>query len=164
MHIEQRYAKANVEFRDEYMQPDPARRSHESVKRAENRIESFYGDLEPLQQERLERWVADSPFDPNLTLEERRRRQQDALQTLRRLIGEQVDSATARAQIQGWVQRFGRSPSEPHRLYAERVVEHNCKLTADLHNSASPAQRKHVSKKLRAWAADLRALAADTDE
>lgn len=163
-HIEQRYAKSEVEFREEYMQSDPSRRSKESVKRVAGRSEWLYGDLDPFQQERIARWVAESPFDPNLTLDERRRRQQDALQTLRRLAGEPVDSATARAQIMGWLQRFNRSPREPHRLYAERVMQHNCRLAADLHNSTSPAQRQVASKKLRAWVADLRALLADAGE
>ena len=63
--IERRYAKTNVEFRDDYMQPDLAVRSSESVRRVINRSESAYGDLDQFQRERLERWVANSPWDPN---------------------------------------------------------------------------------------------------
>ena len=162
--IGRRHAKSNAEFRDEFMQADLTSRASESVKRVTGRSESFYGDLAPFQHERLARWVADSPFDPNLSLDERRRRQQDALQTLQRLVVEPVDSATAQKQIQAWVERFDRSPRAPHRLYAERVVQHNCRLAADLHNSTSPAQRQIASKRLRAWAADLRAMSSDAGE
>ena len=161
-HIEQKYAKSEAEFRDEYMQADPARRRGEALQRLIDRAETFYGDLDPLQKERLERSLADSPFDPGMTLAERRRRQQDALQTLRQLTAERADGAAARAQIRGWFQRFERSPRELHRQYAERVVQYNCRLTAELHNSASAAQRGHLSKRLRGWAADLRVLAAET--
>ncbi|MBK9605050.1 MAG: hypothetical protein IPO58_00910 [Betaproteobacteria bacterium] len=160
-HIEQRYAKTEAEFREEYMQQNPARRRDDALERLVDRAESFYGDLDAQQKERLERWVAESPFDPGMTLAERRRRQQDALQTLRRLIVE-PDSAAGRSQIQAWIERFGRSPREAHRLYAERVLQHNCKVTADLHNRATAAQRQYLSKKLRGWAADLRALASET--
>ena len=160
-HIEQKYAKSEAEFRDEFMQPDPERRRAEAVRRVVDRAESFYGDLEPQQKERVERWVTESPYTPGMTLSERRRRQQDALQTLRRLTGEPADAATARAHIQEWINRFGRSPNESHRLYAGRVVQHNCKLAADLHNSTSAAQRQNLSKVLRSWIADLRELARE---
>lgn len=159
--IEQRYAKSNAEFREEFLQQEGARRIVASVKRAIGRSETLYGDIDPPQRERFERWAAESPFDPNLALEERLRRQQDALQTLRRVAGGPASSATAQAQIRGWLQRFDPSPRESYRLLAERVVRHNCRLAADLHNSTSADQRRFASKKLRDWAADLRALAVD---
>ena len=159
--IERRYAKANADFRNDFMQRDLATRISESARRVIDRAESAYGDLDPFQRERIERWVADSPFDPQLSFDERRRRQQDALQTLRRLAGEPLDGVKAEAQIQGWLQRLDRSPREAHRAYAERVVQHNCRVAANIHNSTSPAQRRIASQKLRGWAADLRMLATD---
>jgi Family of unknown function (DUF6279) len=159
--IERRYGKSNAAFRNEFMQPDRAKRSSEAVKRVLGRSESLYDGLDPFQRERLEQWVADSPYDPTLAFEERRRRQQDALQMLRLLTGEPVDSATAQGLIRGWLQRIDRSPREVLRLHAERTVQHNCRIAANVHNSTSPAQRRTASKKLRAWAADLRILASD---
>jgi len=160
-HIEQRYAKSEAEFRDEYMQPDPERRRREAVQRTIDLAESAYGDLEPAQKERLARAVAESPFDPAMSLAERRRRQQDALQTLRGLAAGAPDATAARAQIRSWLQRYERSPVDAHRLYAERVIQHNCRVAADLHNTASAAQRQNLSKKLRGWVADLRELASE---
>ena len=165
--IERRYAKTNFAYRDDFLQPDPAVRAGEALKRVVNRAESAYGDLDAFQRERIDRWMADSPFDPRLTDDERKRRQQDALQTLRQLAGQlpapaaSTDAAAARALIRGWVARVDRSPREPHRAYSASVVQYNCRLAANIHNSTSPAQRRAASQKLRAWAADLRALAAE---
>ncbi|MEO8134216.1 MAG: DUF6279 family lipoprotein [Betaproteobacteria bacterium] len=162
--IENRYLKKNAEFIDEFLQVDLARRAGESVRRVIRRAESLYQDLDQFQRERVERWVADSPWNPNIAFDERRRRQQDALQLLRRLAGEPVDKAAAQAQIKGWIKRIERSPREPHRLHADRVMQYNCQLAADIHNSMSPSQRRIASKKLKSWAADLRALSAEAGD
>ena len=162
--MEKRYAKTNAAFRDEYMQSDPALRASEAAKRVISRSESLYGDLDEFQRERIERWMADSPFDPALFHDERKRRQQDALQTLRRVATQTTDSAAARALIRGWIQRVGRSPREPNRSYSDGLLQYNCKLAANIHNSTSPGQRNVASKKLRAWAADLRMLATEAAE
>jgi hypothetical protein len=160
-HIEKRYAKTNKEFRDEFLQPDLGARQAATVKRTVDRYESMYGDLENFQKERLERLLSESPWDPARSYDERRARQRDALQALTRLSRNKTDAATARGLVRDSVQRFFISSSPAYREYAERVTRHNCQIFAELHNSMSPEQRQHASQKLRAYAMDLRALAAE---
>jgi len=159
--IEKRYAKTNKEFRDEFLQPDPAVRQAATLKRAVDRYESVYGDLESYQKERLERWLSESPFDPARAYEERRARQRDALQALTRISRDRLDPATAQGLIRDWLQRFFVSTTPGYRDYAERVTRHNCQIFAELHNSMSPAQRQNASRKLHGYVTDLRALAAE---
>ena len=159
--IERRYAKTNAEFRDEFAIPDRARRTVEAAKRVVSRAQWVYGDLDAFQRERIERWMADSPYDPELALEERLRRQQDTLQTLRRLAEGRGDRAKAEADIRTWIQRLGQSPRESYRQHAARVLQFNCRLAADIHNITSATQRRTASAKLKAWAADMRALSAE---
>jgi hypothetical protein len=159
--IEERYAKSNAEYRDEFMQADPIKRKRESVKRIAGRAEWLYGDIGRVQREAIAASLADSPMDPELAFEERRRRQQDALQTLRRIADGSLRESAARAQMGAWLQRVERSPRDAYRLQSERVVQHNCRLAADLHNGTTEAQRRFAVKKLRGWADDLRALAAE---
>jgi hypothetical protein len=45
-------------------------------------------------------------------------------------------------------------------VYEQRVMQANCSLVAELHNSTSQTQRQHAQEKLKGWADDLRALAA----
>lgn len=159
--IEERNAKSNAEYRDEFMQADPVKRQREAVKRIAGRAEWLYGDIGRPQRERIASSLTDSPVDAELAYDERRRRQQDALQTLRRVADGSVQEASARAEVRAWVQRIERSPREAYRAHSERVVQHNCRVAADLHNATTEAQRQYASKKLRGWANDLRALAAN---
>ena len=159
--IEQRFAKTNAEYRDDYMQAELAKRSRETVKRIANRAEWLYGDVGKVQRDRVGQSVSESPFDAELVYDERRKRQLDSLQTLRRVSGGSVHEATARTEIGAWLQRVERSPRENYRTYSERLVQHNCRMAADLHNSTTLVQRQFASKKLKGWASDLRALAAE---
>ena len=159
--VERRYARSNREFRDEFLQDDPAKRAREAVRRVVNRAESFYGDLDAGQKDAIARWVAESPYDANLALEERQRRQQDALQLMRRLGSGSVGTDRAQAEIRTFLHQFERSPRAAYRRYADGLVRYNCRMAAAIHNSTTPAQRLAASRKLRGWAADLRGLGGD---
>jgi hypothetical protein len=158
--IERRYAKTNAEYREDFMNVDPAVRLQKAAKRVASRAEWLYGDLETYQRERIERFTADSPFDPQIALAERQHRQQDALRTLRRLMGGGVERSAAEADIRGWIRRVGQSPREAYRQHSAKLLQHSCRLAADIHNSTSPEQRRIASGKLKGWAEDLRVLAA----
>jgi hypothetical protein len=51
------------------------------------------------------------------------------------------------------------SPRPDYAAYSARVIQANCALAAQLHNSTSAAQRQHAIDKLKGWEGDLRALA-----
>ena len=161
-HIERRYAKVNDEFRDDYLQPDPRERSDATLKRAVERAESLYGRLDDGQRARVAAAMARSPFDPELWLAERKLRQQDALQLLRKLSADGASREQALAALRSYVDHLERSPREVYRRYSERLVEFNCVFAASLHNSSSPAQRRTAVNKLSGWEGDLRALVAQT--
>ncbi len=162
-HIEHRYTKANEEYRDEYLQADAAKRVAANVKRTIERAETLYGTLDDAQRARMAAALARSPFDADGWLTERRQRQQAALQMLTRLTREGASRDQAQAALRAYVERLERSPREPYRRYAERLAEFNCAFAATLHNSTSPAQRRHAAQKLAGWEGDLRAIAAAAD-
>lgn len=159
-HIERRYAKANDEFRDDFLQSDPAKRRKVSVDRAVDRAELLYGTLDDAQREQIARSVAQSPFDAELWFSERKRRQQDALQLLRRLPAEAASRDQAQAAIRAYIERASRSPREDYRRYSDMLANFNCVFAASLHNTTSPSQRQYAVQKLKGWEADVRALAA----
>ena len=158
-HIEQRYAKANTEYREEYLQPEERRRVTETAKRVAGRAEWLYGELDDAQRTRVAEWVRESPFDPVEAYAERLQRQREGLALLSRLSREQLPPGAAEQAIRQWLETFERSPRPDYRAYSERLVRHNCALAAALHNTTSPAQRETASRRLRNWAGDLRALA-----
>lgn len=163
-HIERRYAKRNDDFRNDFLQADPAERLQASIKRAVERAEYVYGRLDDAQRDRVARTVAASPFDAELWIAERLHRQQDALQMMLRLSGGRADRDQAQAALRAYSDRWTRSPRESYRRYAETLVQYNCAFAANLHNSSSPAQRQTAVQKLKGWESDARALAAEASK
>ena len=160
-HIEKRYAKVNDDYADDYLQTDPQARVKATMKRTMERAEMLYGDLDDAQTERVKRAMAASPFDPELWLAERKARQQDVLQTLRKLLAERPPQAQVQAALRAIAERVQNSPRENFRSYQEKLTRYNCEFGAQLHNTTSPEQRAYAAKKLKGWAGDFRALAAD---
>ena len=157
-HLEQRYAKSNDEMRSDFLQPDPAERQRESVKRAVERAERVYGPLEDAQLKVISAGVAASPFSPELWLADRIRRQRDAVQTLRRLGAERADADQRVAALRALVLRTERSPNPEYRAYQSRLGDYNCALAAQIHNSTTAAQRLKARDNLKGWEDDLRSL------
>jgi hypothetical protein len=156
-HIEAQEMKSNVEFRERAFEPDPKRRSHDAAWRFADRAEWLYGDVTRAQRERLAAAWQQSGFDPVLAYEERRLRQEDGVRTMQRLAG--LAPAAAQAEVRGWFERVERSPRESYRRQAEQQTAHACRMFAELHNGATPAQRQAASRRVRGWIADLRELA-----
>ena len=160
-HLERRYKKNNDEFRDEYLQADPAKRARKNVERALERAEMLYGRLDDAQRTRVAEQLARSPFDPEIWLAERQQRQQDALRLLRSMGADGTMSREqAASALRGYIDRIERSPRDGYRRYSERLAEFNCTVAATLHNSTTPSQRRTAVRKLASWEGDLRAIAA----
>ena len=160
-HIEKRYQKNNEEFRDEYLQADPAKRAKKSLDRVLERAEMLYGRLDDAQRNRVGEQLARSPFDPEVWLAERQQRQQDALRLLRSIGADgTMSTEQAASALRAYIDRIERSPRDGYRRYSERLAEFNCALAANLHNSTTAAQRRAGAKKLASWEGDLRAIAA----
>ena len=160
VNIERRYAKTNTEFRDDFLQPDPAKRAAANLKRTVERAEMLYGTLDSGQRARMGAALARSPFDAELWLTERRLRQQDALQMLNRLIKDKLPRDQAQAALRAYIDRVERSPHEAYRRYSERLMEFNCAFAATLHNGTSAEQRRTAAQNLAGWTGDLRSIAA----
>jgi len=159
-HIERRYEKFNQDFRDDYLQSDPRKRARETLKRVVDRTETLYGKLDDAQRDRIAEALTRSPFDPELWLSERKLRQQDALQILRKVTSEGASRDQAQAALRGYVDRLEHSPRDNYRRYFARLTEFNCAVAANIHNGTNAAQRNTAAKRLAGWEGDLRHIAA----
>jgi len=158
--IERKYTKNIEQMRKDYLQADPADRLEESYKRALERAENIYGRLGDAQKRVLREGVAASPFNPDLWLQERTRRQRDTLQTVRRLQAERADMDTRVAALRQLVVRIEKSPDPEYRAYQVKLNDYNCTLAAQLHNATTAAQRLKARDQLKGWEDDLKALVA----
>ncbi len=159
-HLAQRYAKGNAEMRDEFLQPDTADRLKESVKRTVKRAEQLYGTLDDAQLKVIHTGVAASPFNPDLWVAERQRRQRDTLQTLRRLVADKADRDTRVAALRALVARTESSPQAEYRAYQRKLADYNCGLAAQVHNATTAAQRHQARDTIKGWEDELRSLVA----
>ena len=129
-----------------------------SEKPAVDRAEQLYGSLDEAQLRVIRAGVVASPFNPELWLLERQRRQRDVLQTLRRLQAERADVQQRTAALRGLVERTERSPNAEYRAYQVKLTDYNCALAAQIHNATTPAQRLKAREKLKGWEDDARSL------
>jgi hypothetical protein len=157
-HMEQRYLKSNDDLRGDFLQPDAAERQRESIKRTVERAERIYGSLGDAQLKVIAAGITASPFNPELWLAERQRRQRDTLQTLRKLVAERADRDQRVAALRALVSRSERSPNPDYRAYQLRLTDYNCALVAQMHNATTPAQRQKARANFLGWEADLRSL------
>ena len=159
-HIERKYVRVNRDFRKDFLQPDRDERQQAALKRMVKRAETFYGSLTDAQVDLLRQGLAASPFNPELWLEERMLRQQEALALLRRVAQEQLGPDETLAGLRKVTSHVLRSPRGLYVDYQQKLLQHNCSLAARLHNSASAEQRAAAVKRFKGWEDDARALAA----
>jgi hypothetical protein len=159
-HLERKYRGNNADWRRNWIDVAPDERSTKRYEQALDRAESIYGRLDEPQRAVLRQWAERSPFDALRVLAERQRRQQDLLQTLRRLQEAADDPAGARSALREYVARVQRSPDADYRRYRDEVLQDACGTFASLHQSTTPAQREQAARRLRAYQRDLRELAA----
>ena len=159
--IEKRYAEKNEDYRDDFLDREPAKRRKAALRREVERAETFYGRLDDAQREFVAQSVARSPWDGELAYSERLRRQRDVLAMIRRLAASHATPAEADAEIRAFVQRLDRSPRENYRRHNETLIDYNCRFAAALHNLTSAEQRRTAARKLKDYEDEFRALAAD---
>ena len=158
-HVQARYEKNNTRFRDEWLRLTPAEQREKRYRQFLERSEMIYGRLDAPQREALRGEIERSIFDAQRIKEERQRRQQDAVQTLRKLTERRTDFDAARESLRGLLARFLASPDPGYREYQQALIEEGCRQASVLHNSTTPAQRESAVRRLRGYQRDLRELA-----
>ena len=160
-HLEQQYTKKNAEFRDQNITASADARRKLRKKRAIESAERLYGKMQPAQLRVIDANLAASPYDPAEAMAARETRQRDILQTLRRWVAEKPDRGALLVSMRGLMERMEQPTDPTLRAARQRAIEFNCRASADLHNSTTPAQRLAARKKLRDWQDDLRSLASE---
>ncbi len=159
--LEQRHAKGNDSMREDYLQPSAPERQAATFRRAVERAEGIYGDLNDAQKRLLAAGLSASPFNPELWLQERLRRQRDTLQTLRKLVADKAGRDDRASALRALAKRTEESPDLVYRDYQRRLSDFNCGLVAQLHNTTTTAQRQRARGALKGWEEDLRWLIAN---
>ena len=143
-HLEQRLAEENRKFAKEQVQGTLEERNKRRVKRTADQLEEWFGALSDAQIERVQRFSSRAPFSAELRDRDRKRNQAALLAILR--------AREARLRLvpraQGW-----ENEREPAYADAVRAMQAGFfDLLLDFERTLSPAQREHVSGRLRRYA------------
>ena len=158
--------KNSEQWRKDWQAIPQKERFEKRLKNNLERAEDFYGKLDEAQVNVLKNAMATSHYDPALSDAERQRRQLDLLLTLRQLSGNLPTGAAkpapgeALALFRAYVTRVNHSPNAAFNSYAEKVNQESCAAMAQLHNTATPAQRDRALRRLGGYELSLRELAA----
>ncbi|MGH6623474.1 MAG: DUF6279 family lipoprotein [Burkholderiaceae bacterium] len=129
------------------------------VKRYAERVDDWFGSVSPVQREALRTALLQRPAAAEWWIEERERRQRELVRVLRRIQSEQPSVAVATGWLRDYFAELRSSPDPQRRAKMDEFRRSNAELIATLINSASPAQRAHLSAKLGGYAEDFSALA-----
>jgi hypothetical protein len=157
-HIVREFDKRNKKWRAEWLEGTQTERTERRVQQIVERVESFYGTLEPTQIGIVRAHIEASTFDGPRQYKEILRRQKDAVQVLTALRTTRVPPAQATADIQGLLERSLKAPDSTFRQYIEQITDESCATMADLHNSSTSAQRIRLVKTLRDYEGDAQSL------
>jgi len=157
-HLTQQFDKRAEKWRQDWLAGTALERRERRLKQLLERAEPFYGRIDKAQRALLQNAVADSLFDADLNHREALRRQQDTLQTLRRVQGRKPYEPGVRVEMRGLIERAMSSPDTEYRNYASRMQLETCTTLAALHNSSTAEQRRHLMEALKDYESDARAL------
>ena len=160
-HLARRYAEANAELRETYLDGTPEERRARTTERALDAARDFYGQLDESQRQLIADGIAASPYDPARWLDEREARQQDMLAILARVAGSapaRRDAVAGKA-FARFAASLAHSPREGYRDYLASLTRYNCEFIARVHASTSEKQRARAARRLADWARDLEAIA-----
>ncbi len=157
--IQKRYDKSNKSWREDFLDGSEAKRLKFRTNKALDQLEDLYGDLSEPQLRLLTLWLSNAGFDPRKVDAERLRRQADSLRVFKQM---QQDGTPAGAQalLRTWLEQDFESPDETYRTYIHATTLKNCEGFAQLHNSTTVMQRRHLLARLAKYADDVRGLMA----
>ncbi|MCJ0764879.1 DUF6279 family lipoprotein [Variovorax terrae] len=157
--VERKYEKTDTAYRKDWVRSTPKEQQEKRYKQVLERSEMIYGRLDDAQRDVIRQQVALSSFDGQVSYAERLRRQQDLLQTLRKLQAGKPTPEEARLAMRGYLERAMNSPNPAYRSYQQTLMQEGCRSFAVAHNSTTPAQRETAVRRLQAYERDLRELA-----
>jgi len=159
-HVSREFQRHDRKWREEWIDGTLAERTDRRIGQIVDRVESFYGPLQPAQLGIVRAHIESSSFDGPRQYRELERRHKDAVQTLKDLRTSKPSPNQANDAIRRLVEQSLRAPDPLYRQYIERLTTESCAAMATLHNSSTPEQRVKLLRTLQGYEADAQALAS----
>ncbi len=157
--LKKKYARLNAEYRRDWLDTSPEKRTQKRFDQVVDRGEMVYGRLAEAQRVQIRQYLARSSFDPQTSNAERLRRQQAVLDTLARLQADKAGTDAGRQAVARLLADGFESPDPGYRAYQRTLEKEGCEGIAAMHNAAPQEQRDMAVRRLKAYAQDARDLA-----
>lgn len=158
-HLAEKLAKDASKARRELLRPVGQDMLDQRVENYTERAETWLGTLSEAQRALVRRSLAAQP--PLWWADERERRQRDLVAVLRQICDAHPTEAEATDRLRGYFAELRLPADAERRASVLDFRRTHAVLMAQLLNSASPAQKVTLAKKLRSYADDFSALAAN---
>jgi len=158
--LEKKFATSNRKFEKEYLSGDQSTREAARIETIGDRLEEWLGSISTHQRRLIADYVRTQPANQALRLADRKVRQQELVEILRRERNAGALRASLHAFFVDYEAQRGAEYARVWREWQERMVT----LIADVLAVASPAQREYASARLTRYADDFRALADEGRE
>ena len=158
--LEKKFAASNRKFEKEYLSGDQSARQAARVEAISDRLEEWLGSISPQQRRLIADYVRTQPANQALRLADRKARQRELVEILRRERSAGALRASLRAFFVDYEAQRGAEYARAWHEWQERMVT----LVADVLAAASPAQREYAAARLTRYADDFRALAEEGRE
>lgn len=157
-HLARHQENKNEDWDKQWLQGSTTDRLERRLDKTLERYRSFYGDLSAAQIALVKTQISQSAWNPEWGRQDRLRREQDLLSTLRRVSQNDLSTDQAQAELWGVWQRWFMPPDEAGRTLVKAMTQQACDHLAQLHNTTSAEQRQQVARRLRAYDRDIRDL------
>jgi hypothetical protein len=160
--LEKKFASNNEKYRKKFLRGDAEERNKVRYKKAMEQFDLWFGNFSRDQEAALRKASDARPLDNEIWLEERMRRQQMILATLRKIQSQKLNREATIPLVQNLVRDFFTRMDSPERKsFYDASVDGTTKMVMTAIRIATPEQKAHAQKRMQGWIDDFKALAAN---
>ena len=160
--LEKKFASNNEKYRKKFMRGDVEERNKVRYKKAMEQFDLWFGNFSRDQEAALRKASDARPLDNEIWLEERMRRQQMILATLRKIHDQKLNRQATIPLVQNLVRDFFTRMDSPERkAFYDASVDGTTRMVMAAIRIATPEQKAHAQKRMQGWIDDFNALAAN---
>ena len=158
-HLQQKMAKKNAEFEDDFIKADLEKRRDKRYERMLGEAERVYGSFTREQKARIRELSDALPANYPLMLEDRKRRQAELVAILQGAIDKSVPADETTRRLKTWAGDFERGRHPAYREFGLKYRAEVQKMFATIANLTTPDQRQVAVKNVQKYVDDFNNLA-----
>ena len=157
--MKKKMERKTADYIKEVTRATPEKQFDRRFENVKTESERWYGGFDHEQQERIRAMVEALPANYPLALTNRARRQAEFVAILSAAVNKTADKGETKRRMLRLLTDWEAIRTPAYQAYAAQYQAAAYKLTADIANMATPAQRETAQKRARRWVEDMSALA-----